>query len=644
MITYTLADAAACFQNAQQAVGVIDYAEHGVWFANSAFVRATYSLHVHTSCNPLTEWPPLQQRMRECMEHQALAVYESPDGLQRWECLPVQVLQADGSTALGVQCTVLPLAVDKPPEATSGWQRMLEQSPLSQWACSLSGEVYWTNQASNLYCYGHAHRPDLNNSRHIHKIHPDDMHSTTLQYSKAMAQGYLAAPIRYRLRDHTGVYRWFLMTAAPVRDAQGSILHWVGASTDIDDLISQEQALQAHIQQLSAQCEQLQARLSASQALLANVHKMDLVAHLAGGVAHDLNNLLFVQGIHLSVLQKNTTDTTLLERLHAIRDCSRKAARLSTQISGFSGRLPQNATALSPAQVLHDLHDLLRQAAGAETDFQLVVEEGLHNIHADRSYLENALLNLVINARDAAEGRGQVRLQVRNHRGSQAGEPQDCVAFSVHDNGRGMDSAVQARIFEPFFTTKGPGKGTGLGLPMVKNFVDSSHGWMDVQSAPGQGSVLTLYLPQSTLAVEACTTTEETLPPGRAAVMLIEDDPSVRQAVSSFLCELGYGLSIASDPTQAMILLGNGVQVDAIVSDVKMPGQKTVLDLIQYVETHRPVPIIFNTGYSADIAISEGLIAGRYPVLFKPFAISELATLLREALDAAPAAPAADQA
>lgn len=644
MMNYSLADAAEHFRHSQLALGLIGRPEHVVWCANDHFARAVQVLHVATHRNPLTELPALQQCMAQCVAQQSLTVWEHAGSQQRWECLPVQVLQPDGSSAQGVQCSVLALdTVDAATQAgeAQAWRRMLEQSPHSSWACSLGGEVYWTNRSSNLYTYGQPEALDLSNSRYIHKIHPDDLQHTSLLFSKAMAEGHLAAPFRYRLRNHLGEYHWFLFTAAPVRGDDGTVLHWAGSSIQIDDIVAAEQAQQAHIHRLSTQRERLHTRLREAQALMANVHKMDLVAHLAGGVAHDLNNLLFVTGIHLSVLDKKVQDPALLERLHAVRDCSRKAARLSSQLSGFSGRLPQNATGLHPTEVVQELHDLLRQAAGAEADFQLEVTDAAHTIHVDRTYLENALLNLVINARDAADGRGQVRLRVANCHlplsaaATSAGSahlPGDYVAFSVSDNGQGMTPEVRQRIFEPFFTTKAAGKGTGLGLSMVKNFVDNSQGFMEVESSPGQGSTLTLYLPLSHATVEHAHEEEEALLPGREAVMLIEDDPSVRQAVASFLCELGYDLSTANDPTQAIMLLRRGVKVDAIISDVKMPGQKTVLDLIAHVEAHHPVPIIFSTGYSDNIAIHEGQIAGRYPVLFKPFAIGALVAKLREVL------------
>ena len=645
MITYALPDAAALLQGSYQSVGIVRLSDHSAWFANPGFVRATQALQLTTGQNPLSSLPALQQCMLQCVAAHGLVAYEHAASHQRWECLPVQLQQPDGSLQPGVQCTVLPMAAQTLVAATaqshttasddSPSQRILDSSPHHHWACSLSGEVFWTNRTSNLFTYGQPHVPDLDNTRYIQKIHPDDLQLTGQLFSKAMAEGVLEAPFRYRLRNHMGIYHWFRFNAAPVRNAAGEILHWAGTSINIDEIVAGEAALQAQIQPLHAQRERLQAQLRESQTLLGSMHQMDLVSHLAGGVAHDLNNLLFVSNIHLAALQKRLTDPGLLERLQAMRECSRKAARLSTQLSGFSGRLPQNAAPLHTTQLMGDLYDLLRQAAGAETDFRLQVDTNSHNIHADRIYLENALLNLVINARDATDGRGQVQLEVRNHCCAGTEPPEDYVAFCVRDNGQGMPPEVQARIFEPFFTTKAQAKGTGLGLPMVKNFVDNSQGFIQVESTPGQGSALTLYLPVATDMVAPPVLAEEpALPPGQETVLLIEDDPSVSQAVASVLCELGYELITANDPTQAIALLGGGVQVDIIVSDVKMPGQKNILDLIAYVESSRPVPIIFNTGYSADIAIQEGLIAQQYPVLFKPFPITELTAKLRELLGA----------
>ena len=318
-----------------------------------------------------------------------------------------------------------------------------------------------------------------------------------------------------------------------------------------------------------------------------------------------------------------------------MRESIRKAARLSSQLAGFSGRAPQSLSAVAPCQLLADIEDLLRKAVGAEVDFRIDIAADAGNVMLDKTYLENALINLAINARDAVDGRGSVTIQVKNETVVRDGETAVYVAFHVTDNGSGMSEPVQARIFEPFYTTKALGSGTGLGLPMVKNFVDNSHGFIRVQSYLGQGSTISLYFPVSQEAVQPQQEFVPEVQGGHETVLVVEDEPSVRDAVTSVLSSQGYHVVSAVNPEHAILLMNSGLKMDLIISDVKMPGKLSVTDLIAHVEATAPgLPIIFATGYSAEIVIKEGLIGGRYPVLFKPFSVEELGLKVRAALAA----------
>ena len=446
------------------------------------------------------------------------------------------------------------------------------------------------------------------------KIHPDDVQQASLSFSTGMADEKMPC-FRYRLRSHGGTYEWFMVIAEPVRTAHGIIRYWLASSINIHAFVLNEERMKAEVQRLKQQ-------LMETQALASSAQKMELVSHLAGGVAHDLNNLLFVMRMHLGSLQRHMEAPEAGASLQAIQDCIRKAARLSTQLSGFSGRLPQNATALSPSKFVAEMHSLFTQAVGAEVGFHIQMAEEMPAVLADRSYLENALINLLINARDAVDGRGCVTLGVDVVQQSHEGVMQPFVAFSVSDDGIGMSHELQSKVFEPFFTTKPPDMGTGLGLAMVKNFADNSGGYIKVRSTLGEGSTMTLLLPLAGSG-ESPEEVQETDAPlllpvakgSAGSVLLIEDDDRI---------------VAAANPAHAIGLLELGIRVNLILSDIRMPGKKTVHDLIAHVESSSPAPIIFITGYSAELVIQEGLIEGRYPVLFKPFGAQDLLQKIAE--------------
>lgn len=612
-----------------------------VLYSNSAFAQLVRAFHVNSGINLLMDVAAFQACVRQCLEEDRLTVHDNADINYRFEFHPMELINESGSFVQVAKCTAQarlqaqhsstsPETPDSP-----DFKGIVDYLPLHLWACSLKGEVFWTNRSSDIFTYGKDEVIDLSNAKFVNKIHPDDLQHTSTQFSKAMVDGKPTS-FRYRLRDHTGQYFWFLFTAAQVKDAQGQVKYWAGSSVNIAALVEVEDQLKAQVERLSAQKERLQTRLRDAHALLANMQKVDLVAHLAGGVAHDLNNLLFVMGINLGTLNKRVQDQALLENIQAVRDCVKKAARLSSQLSGFSGRMPQNATTFNPAIAFEDLHSLLRQAVGAEVSFNIEVAQDLHKVHVDKTYLENALINLAINARDAVDGRGCITVKIANRSTHVDGQESSYVVFSVEDDGSGMSPDIQERIFEPFFTTKEPGKGTGLGLVMVKTFVENSQGYLEVSSTPGQGTSISIYLPQSNLAVDEALASEGQIIGGRETVMLVEDNDAVRKTLTTFLYELGYEISTTFSHEHAIMLLSGGLKVDLILSDIKMPGKKTALDLIEYVETHDRTPLIFATGYSAEIAIKEGLIDGRYPVMFKPFSVEDLAAKIRTVLDAQP--------
>ena len=626
MIVYPVAELAGYFANSREAVGFVDPETLTVIYGNRAFELSVEDFQLKSGKSPLQELSPVQSAMEQCCRELKAVSCELPQWDSLIELLPVQLQHADGSMQLALHYKLFSLQSSRSLEFA---EDALSSLPYSTWACSVNGEIFWTSRASKQYAYGAPNVTQLGHQEHMAKIHPDDVQQASLSFSTGMADEKMPC-FRYRLRSHGGTYEWFMVIAEPVRTANGSIRYWLASSINIHAFVLNEERMKAEVQRLKQQ-------LMETQALASSAQKMELVSHLAGGVAHDLNNLLFVMRMHLGSLQRHMAAPEAGASLQAIQDCIRKAARLSTQLSGFSGRLPQNATALSPSKFVAEMHSLFTQAVGAEVGFHIQMAEEMPAVLADRSYLENALINLLINARDAVDGRGCVTLGIDVVQQSHEGIMQPFVAFSVSDDGIGMSHELQSKVFEPFFTTKSPDMGTGLGLAMVKNFADNSGGYIKVRSTLGEGSTMTLLLPLAGSG-ESPEEVQETDAPlllplakgSAGSVLLIEDDEAVRQAVSMVLIEHGYRIVAAANPAHAIGLLELGIRVNLILSDIRMPGKKTVHDLIAHVESSSPAPIIFITGYSADLVIQEGLIEGRYPVLFKPFGAQDLLQKIAE--------------
>ncbi len=614
---------------AQSAVpyGLLHAGTLNLQYANDA-LQKLYRQHVIvTGISLFGGCPDMQSALRQCRDTQTVQRFAHTAVGVEFELTPVDT----GQDLQGIQCIALPGS--KPHVQTDErYQRVLNGLPHNVWLCSPQGTIFWTNHTSNLFTYNQREVQDFSNLRWIDKVHPDDFARVNEIMSRGIVSGAIA-PYRWRLRDHAGEFHWFLCNAAPIHNEAGELAFWVGVNVNIDAWMSEVDALNQQTSALNAAHADDHLRLVEAQILLAQTQKMELVSVLAGGVAHDLNNLLFVMGLYADMVFKQLSDPMQRENLDQVRASIKKAARLSAQLSGFSGRNHQAASVVPSGPLVEDIADLLRQAVGAEVNLTIAVDPDAGLVHTDKTYLENALINLAINARDAMDGNGLAVLTVSNRQVQRDGETKPYVVFEMRDHGVGMSDEVKSRIFEPFFTTKTQGKGTGLGLPMVKNFIENSAGFIQVESAPGQGTRIEMALPQTLEHPTAALDVEAVATPGQASILLIEDDVAVRDAVAQILYELGHTVTTAFNPESGLRFLRTGLQVDLIISDVRMPGSMTVLDFIRAQEADgSTVPMLFATGYSAEIAIEEGLIDGKHPVLFKPFSMAELSQKIQELL------------
>jgi PAS domain S-box-containing protein len=363
-----------------------------------------------------------------------------------------------------------------------------------------------------------------------------------------------------------------------------------------------------------------QIKLEAMQKQLAESQKFDALGQLTGGVAHDFNNLLMIISGSLHILKKDAADEARLRRaISAIETATKRGAALTNQLLTFARRQSVNPQAIDFAGRISAIREVLDAGVGSAVRLAFDIDREVWAIRADVSELETALLNLVINARDAMPDGGTVTISARNAILAETPFAGEFVAISVADTGLGIPSDVLDKIFEPFFTTKPFGKGTGLGLSQVHGFAHQAGGTVKVASELGKGTAFTIFLPRGTHAPSR--EMPEAAPfRGSGTVLLVEDNPDVASVSIGLLEQLGYNVHRVADAEAALRELEhNGV--DFVFSDIVMPGKMDGLSLAHHLrQTHPRLPILLATGYSEAAAD----VRGDFPILRKPYEIHEL--------------------
>lgn len=554
-----------------------------------------------------------------------------------WDISQLQVTLVpllDNGELIAIQCFAREIADTQ----AQRMEEALNQLPVGAWIAKPDGEMVWVNHANPAY------RPPQDNDAYYYlaewykDIHPDDLETCASSFSKAAIKGKVD-PFEFRMRVPDGQMHWFYVDGGPIVLPDGSVDRWVGVTMDVQRYKAAQEKLQQEIDRLRAEARAEAQRVQQYHAELSRVQKMELIGELAGSVAHDFNNLLFVIRLNTGLMSRSTQDPKTLEFAQMIQRDVARAARTASELMTFSGRQPQHPQTYEVAKLLQDIEDLLRRAVGAEVDFALELEPDLAPIEVDRTYFENALINLAVNARDAVAGKGKVGMRFRNRQLPRDGEDRHYLEIEVYDNGIGMSEETVARIFEPFFTTKEPGKGTGLGLPMVASFAAQCAGFVEVRSTLGSGTSVLLYLPQSQSGAAEQEDTETVKATGGSEnLLLIEDDLHVRNALAQLLIDMGYTVSTAYSPESALQLLRSGLRPKLIISDIRMPGRISAMEMVQQLEAEQILPpVLFMTGYAPDIVIKEGLVDGRFLIVYKPISGDELAAKVREVLDRGPA-------
>lgn len=377
------------------------------------------------------------------------------------------------------------------------------------------------------------------------------------------------------------------------------------------------------------------------EAALHQGQKMEAIGQLTGGMAHDFNNILQVVQANLDLVRADVSvNPEVLSRLQSATAAAERGARLTHQLLAFARRQPLVPQPTNVARLLSDLTDLLRHSLGERVIMELTIAEDAWNAKIDPGQLENAILNLAINARDAMPDGGTVSVEVSNVTLDQRYAtlhsevtPGPYVLVAVSDTGTGMPPDVAAQAFDPFFTTKRDGKGTGLGLSMVYGFVRQSSGHIRIDSAIGQGTSVKLYLPRTLDAVAERQADATTTPTGRERILVVEDHDDVRLTVVDTLKGWGYRVTPAEGADAAVALLNGGAAFDLLFTDVVMPGATSVMEMVRLAQRLQPdITVLLTSGYARDLVPEQG--DRDYPMIAKPYGSAALAAKVRSVLAA----------
>jgi PAS domain S-box-containing protein len=363
-----------------------------------------------------------------------------------------------------------------------------------------------------------------------------------------------------------------------------------------------------------------QLKLEQMHQQLAESQKLDALGQLTGGVAHDFNNLLMIISGSLHTLRKAVgNDAKSLRALSAIEGATKRGASLTSQLLTFARRQSVNPQAVDVAERIDAVREVLDAAVGSAVTLKFDIDRGVWPVTVDVTEFETALVNLVINARDAMSGGGVITIAAHNETTAGEADTGGYVAISVQDSGTGIAPDLLGKIFDPFFTTKPIGKGTGLGLSQVHGFAHQAGGTVKVVSELGKGTSITMLLPRkdaatAALAVDAVETG------GSGIVLLVEDNPDVAAVSTGLLEQLGYTVRRVANAEAALRELElDGI--DLVFSDIVMPGKMDGLGLARHLKAVRPgLPILLTSGYS-DAALN---VRGDFPILRKPYEIHEL--------------------
>ena len=524
-------------------------------------------------------------------------------------------------------------------ESEARFRNMADNAPVMMWMTDATGCLTYLNRGWTDFT-GQTQQDALGYGA-WNAVHTEDREPSERQFLSANAARE-AFQIEYRLRRADGAYRWALSAAAPRYSDDATFLGYIGSVIDIGDRKEAEQLLRQTNDILQRRVAAAVAEQADAEAQLRQSQKMEAVGKLTGGVAHDFNNVLQIISGNLQLLARDTTSNQRAEqRLHAAMAAVARGSKLASQLLAFGRRQPLAPKVVSLGRLIRGIDDMLRRALGEGIEIETIIGGGLWNTYVDAAQVENAILNLAINARDAMNGHGTLTIEAGNSflDDAYAAQHVDVVAgqyvlLAVSDTGCGIPPELLERVFEPFFTTKPEGTGTGLGLSMVYGFVKQSGGHIKIYSEPGSGTTMRIYLPRSR-AREDVETEIETGPAtgGSETVLVVEDDEDVRGTVVEILTGLGYRVLKAKDAQSALAIVESGVPIDLLFTDVVMPGTLRSPELARQARERLPnIAVLFTSGYTENAIVHGGRLDDGIELLSKPYTREALARKFRHVL------------
>jgi len=454
----------------------------------------------------------------------------------------------------------------------------------------------------------------------LEQIHPDDVERVEEAAKETQLAG-TGRRIEYRMRHKNGTWRLLESTASTITDASGKVGKLVIVNRDITDR-----------KRLEEQYRQAQ--------------KMEAVGRLSGGIAHDFNNLLGVMIGFAEILQASVADSPLLaDSVEEILKAGKRAGSLTRQLLAFSRQQVLEPKILELNSTIAEIEKMLRRIIGEDVQLETILDPAAGRIKADEGQIEQVLLNLAVNARDAMPSGGKLTIETRNahlddefaHRHSYPIKNGDYILFTVTDTGVGMNAEVLAHMFEPFFTTKEKGKGTGLGLATVYGIVKQSGGYIDVASEIGRGTTFNIFLPRvdEEPISESTQKASPTVATSKQTILVVEDEESLLKSTCSLLRAVGYEVLEALGGSEALrISQVRNRDIQVVLTDVVMPGMDGV-ELVQHLIAQRPsLKVIYMSGYTGQSAGRSAAFSPDALFLMKPFTREELVRKIQDALQA----------
>ncbi|MFH1985155.1 MAG: PAS domain S-box protein [Pseudomonadota bacterium] len=581
---------------------------------------------VHCTQEPIAECPAT--RMRHSLRRESMDLHVG----EQWFQVAVDPILDAKSNLTGTVHIVSDITERKRTEESlreseERLQLVMEGSQLGYWDWNIeTGEVRRNKHWAEMLGYTLEEiEYTVNQWTDLH--HPDDAAAATKSIRDHLEGKTPAHRIEYRMRAKDGQYKWILDQARVVkRDAQGKPIRMCGTHTDVSERKRSEK-----------EREKLQHQLTQAQ-------KMESVGRLAGGVAHDFNNMLSVILGHAGMaLDEVDPAMPLYGRLKEIRKAGERSADLTRQLLAFARKQTVSPSVLDLNKTVAGMTSMLKRLIGEDIDLAWRPGKKVWPVKMDPSQIDQILANLCVNARDAIADVGKVTVETGNatlentyctdHLGFLPGE---YVLLAVSDNGCGMDAETLNNIFEPFFTTKEPGRGTGLGLATVYGVVKQNDGFVNVYSEPGQGTTFKIYLPRHRTKMEALPQKVAAQPTerGHETILLVEDEPAILEITTMMLEKMGYRVVAAKTPGEAIRLALEHVgKIHLLVTDVVMPEMngrdlaKNILAIHPYVKR------LFMSGYTSNVIAHHGVLDAGVNFIQKPFSMESLGAKVREALE-----------